>query len=154
MSNKNHTRRQILKASTATAGFAIASANAIAEPTDDAAKEDEDFHSLPHDIGVYNNSDSSVEYEIEILGENNAQVYEKQLSLEGGNDPAIANQLQTRFIGLLTAPGKGRTTVQVQAKDQSVSADVLMDENGIVEFGTLGIYIHPDGTLDAMWSMA
>lgn len=158
MTDKNLTRRRVLEAA-ASSSIAIvpasASAKEIAARPDESSEQLDDLHenALPHDIGVFNNWDTPATFEIQITNDQGSD-YEQEIELKGLNDPDTDNSKHSRFIGMVTVPGRYYHTIEISAVGQSVSSEVLLDETGIVEFGSIGIYLHPDGTLDAMWSMA
>lgn len=160
MTDKDFTRRRILKAAGAVSGFALVPNSSVAQQNDGDQKKnggvgpDPQLHSVPHDIGIYNNSTKPAEYEIKITGDGGNKLFEKQINLEGFNDPDVSNDVKSRFIGRVTAPGRGYQTIAASVGGQTETIKVLMNKNGIVDFGTVGIYVMPGGNLHLTWSMA
>lgn len=150
MSDTNPSRRTVLKLAGATGGIALVSSQTV--EASQAAPND-DLHDSFHDLGVYNNSDETVSLTVSIQGDTRS--YERRLTLPGIGDQA-ADNADSRFIGAVSTPGRGwyEVTVTSPSSPQSVTEEVLLTENGVPEFGTLGVYVTPGGELRSMWSMA
>ena len=157
MTDNNLDRRRVLEA-VAAGSLTIVPVSAADGEDDDSpgtSGPEDDLHAnaIPHDVGVYNNWNRPVTFQVKI-SDTEGREFEREFELAGMTDPERNNGAQTQFVGKITAPGRNYHEVVVEAAGQRVTSEVLMDEGGVVEFGSIGIYVHPDGELDAMWSMA
>lgn len=124
--------------------------------TDAIAKTDgqrpiDDLHSPIADLGIFNNSEEVVKFTLKIVEEDDVEVFSKHLTLSGKADQSN-REFPTNYIGSVTADSEGYKQLVVKSGGNTVSEEIYLDENGIPDYTSVGVYTHYDGELDIMIS--
>lgn len=154
---KRVTRRKILSMAGAAGGIAILPVGEI-----EAAEEaEEGLHTEMHDLGVFNNTESRKQVQIRLSSKTNEEVskhgenlFELTQTLPGINQSQAVTASDARSIAAITTPGRGWYKMTVEVDGQTASRDVLLDRTGVVDYGSIGVYVDPDGTPAVRWSMS
>lgn len=151
------TRRKILSLTGAASGVAILPIESVGA-TD---SPDDELHTSMHDLGVFNNSSSNRRVRVRLQSktseersEHGTDMFEVTRVLPGINQSRSVTSSEARFIAAVTVPGSGWYEMTIEVDGETATEDVLLDETGIVDYGSVGAYVDPDGTPAVRWSMA